>query len=96
MSAPADVSDDIRAAKEIRLPWWGVLCIIVGSLPIYLLFDQFGQLDIALPILNFILTLCFIFLSSESCDGTRGFGLSWQFIYRCFCCFRGPSDGYQR
>ncbi|HEV7236059.1 MAG TPA: hypothetical protein VGN15_07765 [Ktedonobacteraceae bacterium] len=60
MSTPVDVSDDIRAAKKIRLPWWGVLCIIVGSLPIYLLFDQFGQLDIALPILNFIVILCFI------------------------------------
>jgi hypothetical protein len=60
MSTPLDVSNDIRAAKTIRLPWWGVLCIIVGSLPVYWLFDHFGRLSIALPVLNFILVVCFI------------------------------------
>lgn len=47
-----DVKGDIKAAKKIRLPWWGVLCVIIGSLPAYWLFDHFGRLNIALPTLN--------------------------------------------
>lgn len=44
-----DIKSDIRAARKIRLPWWGVLVIIIGSLPIYWLFDNFGKLSVALP-----------------------------------------------
>jgi hypothetical protein len=47
-----DIKGDIRAAKKVRLPWWGVLSLIVGSLPIYWLFDHFGTLNLALPTLN--------------------------------------------
>jgi hypothetical protein len=47
-----DVKSDIKAAKKLRLPWWGVLCVIIGSLPAYWLFDHFGRLNIALPTLN--------------------------------------------
>ncbi|HTK50139.1 MAG TPA: hypothetical protein VL328_19300 [Gemmatimonadaceae bacterium] len=43
---------DIRAAKKIRLPWWAVLSLVIGSLPIYWLFDHFGALNRALPTLN--------------------------------------------
>ncbi len=47
-----DIKGDIKAAKKIRLRWWGVLCVIIGSLPIYWLLDHFGRLTIALPTLN--------------------------------------------
>jgi hypothetical protein len=60
MSAPVDIRADIEAAKKIRFPKWTWLPIIFGSVPIYWLFDHFGQLNIALPVLNFILVLCFI------------------------------------
>lgn len=54
-----DVKGDIRAAKKIRLPWWGVLLVIIGSLPIYWVFDHFGRLNIALPTLNSVGMLAF-------------------------------------
>jgi hypothetical protein len=47
-----DMKGDIRAAKKIRLPWWAVLSLVIGSLPIYWLFDHFGALNRALPTLN--------------------------------------------
>lgn len=54
MSLTNDVKSDIKAAKKLRLPWWGRLCIIIGALPIYWLFDHFGRLSIALPVLNVV------------------------------------------
>ncbi len=55
-----DIRADIKAAKKIRLPWWGVLCLIVGSVPIYWLFDHFEKFDIALPTLVSIGLLGFV------------------------------------
>jgi hypothetical protein len=37
--------------KKMRLPWWGVLCVMVGALPLYLLFVYFGRFDLARPTL---------------------------------------------
>src|SRR5690242_21844087 len=35
--------------KKMRLPWWGVLCVMIGALPMYLLFVYFGRFDLARP-----------------------------------------------
>jgi len=35
----------------MRLPWWGVLCVMVGAFLLFVLFDHFGKLAIALPTL---------------------------------------------
>lgn len=35
----------------MRLPWWGVLCVILGALPVLFLFDHFGKLALARPAL---------------------------------------------
>jgi hypothetical protein len=45
------LDNDIRAAKKMRLPWWGVLCGIIGSTFSAWLFDHFGRLDLTLPTL---------------------------------------------
>ena len=37
--------------RQMRLPWWGVLCVMIGSLPLYLLFVYFGRFDLARPTL---------------------------------------------
>jgi hypothetical protein len=37
--------------KKTRLPWWGVLFIILGGLPLVYLFDHFGNLALARPTL---------------------------------------------
>lgn len=60
LSLGKDVRNDIKAAQKLRLPWWGVLCIAIGSLPFFLLFDRFGRLNIALPALNCIGVLAFV------------------------------------
>lgn len=54
MQLANDIKSDVKAAKKIRLPWWGVLCVIIGSLPIFWLFDHFESLNLALPALNSI------------------------------------------
>ncbi len=59
MSLGNDVRADIRSAQTLRLPRWGVLLIIIVSLPIYWFFEHFGKLSIALPILNFVAVLSF-------------------------------------
>ena len=54
-----DIKNDAKAAKKMRLPWWGVLCGIIGSTLSAWLFDHFGRLDLALPTLIIIGTLGF-------------------------------------
>jgi hypothetical protein len=54
-----DIKNNVKAAEKMRLPWWAVLCLIIGALPIYWLFDHFGRLNIALPTLNCVAMLGF-------------------------------------
>jgi hypothetical protein len=35
--------------KRMRLPWWGVLCVIFGTVFLALLFVYFGRFDLARP-----------------------------------------------
>lgn len=49
-----DVKDDIREAKKIRLPWWGVLCWMAVCGLIELLLLRLGRFDLGLPALNSI------------------------------------------
>ena len=37
--------------SRMRLPWWGVLAVIVGAYVLFSLFDHFGKLAIARPTL---------------------------------------------
>lgn len=37
--------------KQIRLPWWGILCVIFGTVLLALLFVHFGRFDLARPTL---------------------------------------------
>ena len=56
-----DVKNDIKAAKRIpRLPWWAVLCLIIACIPLAWLFDHFGRLNLALPVLDGIALFIFI------------------------------------
>lgn len=42
----------------MRLPWWGVLCVIIAAIPICWLFDRFGRFELALPTLDSVGVLC--------------------------------------
>ena len=57
-----EIKSDIKTAKKIWLPWWGVLCIMVVTIPLVLLFDRFGKSGLALPALDStaILTLAIV------------------------------------
>jgi hypothetical protein len=47
-----DIRNDIREARKIRLPWWGVLCwMAICGLIVWLLV-KYGRFDLALPTLN--------------------------------------------
>ena len=35
--------------RKMRLPWWGVLGVILGALALLILFDHFGKLTLARP-----------------------------------------------
>ncbi len=37
--------------RQMRLPWWGALCVIVGAVALASLFDHFGKLAFARPAL---------------------------------------------
>jgi len=37
--------------KKMRLPWWGMLCVIIGSTLIAWLFDHIRRFDLARPAL---------------------------------------------
>jgi hypothetical protein len=39
----------MQKKKPMWLPWWGVLCVMIGALPISLAFYHFGRFDLALP-----------------------------------------------
>lgn len=60
MSLVDDVRGEIKTAKKLRLPGWGVLCVIIGSFLCAELFDKFGKLDLVVPILNTIVVLGFM------------------------------------
>jgi hypothetical protein len=55
-----NVGRDIKTARKLRLPWWGVLCGIIGSFLCAWLFDHFGRLELVLPILSSIAVLGFM------------------------------------
>lgn len=61
MSLVSDLKGDIKAAKKIRirLPWWAILCAIIGGLLIVSLFDHFGKASLFLPAFNSIAVLGF-------------------------------------
>jgi hypothetical protein len=54
-----EIKGDIKAARKIRLPWWALLCLGVGSFLAAWLFDHLGKFDLVLPIINGILILGF-------------------------------------
>jgi hypothetical protein len=45
------LDNDLKAAKQMRLPWWGVLCWMIGCALIVWLFDHLGRFDLARPAL---------------------------------------------
>jgi hypothetical protein len=55
----ADIKKDIQAARQVRLPWWGVLCWMAGCALLVWPLVKLRRLDLALPILNCVAVLGF-------------------------------------
>ena len=54
-----DIKNDIREAKTIRIPWWGMLCWMAACGLIELLLLRLGRFDLGLPALNSIAVVGF-------------------------------------
>jgi hypothetical protein len=54
-----DIKNDIRDAKKIRIPWWGVLLWMAACGLIEWLLIGLGKMDLALPTLNSIAVVGF-------------------------------------
>lgn len=54
-----DIKNDIREAKKIRIPWWGVLLWMAGCGLIDWLLISLGKFDLSLPALNSIAVVGF-------------------------------------
>ena len=55
-----EIKDDIKAARKIRLPWWALLCLGIGSFLAAWLFDHLRRFDLVLPTLNSVFVLGFV------------------------------------
>jgi len=54
-----EIKDDIKVARKIRLPWWALLCLGIGSFLAAWLFDHLRRFDLVLPTLNGVFVLGF-------------------------------------
>jgi hypothetical protein len=54
-----DIKGNIKAARKIRLPWWGVLCWMAGCALVVWPLVVLRRFDLALPILNSMAVLGF-------------------------------------
>ena len=43
---------DIKSAKKLRLPWWGIILLILTFIPMFWIFDNHSLLNISLPIFD--------------------------------------------
>ena len=57
MSLANNVRGEIKAAKKLRMPGWAMLSLLIGSFLCAWLFDNFGKVDLVLPIMNSIVIL---------------------------------------
>lgn len=51
MSIAGDLKDDIKSLQHMRLPWWGVLCVVISSALLAWPFYRAGRLELARPVL---------------------------------------------
>jgi hypothetical protein len=72
-----DVRDDIRAAKKIRVTWWGMLAVSAGTLLTAWIVSSMGRLELTLPIVNAVLVLAFVIAVKPNLRGKPWF---WTFM----------------
>jgi hypothetical protein len=63
----ANFENDLRAAQKLRLPWWGVWCVVLPALPFFIFLNSRGRLDLALPILASVATIALVIILKRRC-----------------------------
>ena len=69
----ANFDSDLRAAQKLRLPWWGVWCVVLPALPFFIYLDHRGRLDLALPILASVATIALVIILKRRCANRAWF-----------------------
>ena len=80
MSISGEVKDNIKAAQEVRPPWWALVAVGVLSVPVFWAFDHFGSLDMSLPILDSIIALAFVFYVKRRLSGKLWFWVTMAVV----------------
>jgi hypothetical protein len=55
-----ELKSEIKKAQRIRLPWWALLCILLVTITLCFLFDDFGKLALVVPTMNSVLVISFV------------------------------------
>lgn len=69
----ANFENDLRAAQKLRLPWWGVWCVVLPALPFFIFLNHRGRLDLALPILASVATIALVVILKRRCANRAWF-----------------------
>jgi hypothetical protein len=64
----------------MRLPWWGVLCVVVGAFLLFLVFDHFGKLAIARPTLYSVAIIIITIAMRWTLRGHMWFWITMAFL----------------
>ncbi|WP_446743085.1 hypothetical protein [Silvibacterium acidisoli] len=52
------MQNELADEKQLKLPWWGVLCVIFGAMPLFFLFHYFGKASLGRPALYSTAMIC--------------------------------------
>src|SRR5215472_13237649 len=71
-----DIKRDVAAAKQVRIPVWAYLPLIVAAFLVSWMFDHFGKLGEALPAINVIGMLGFVLVLKRKLMGRAWFWIT--------------------
>jgi hypothetical protein len=60
MQLVIDIKSDLEVLKKMRLPWWALLCMMIGGGLGSWFFDYIGRDSMALPTMNCIMVFSFL------------------------------------
>ena len=80
MPLTSEIKDEIRAAKKIWLPLWGVLCWMAACALIVWPLVELGRFDLATPILNCIGVLGFVIVFKRKLGRRAWFWITMTII----------------
>jgi hypothetical protein len=62
MSFKIDVRGDIKRAQKLKVPRWILLSIAIFCFPVFWIFDQYGNLNEAVPIIDVVVVFAFVII----------------------------------